>query len=88
MKSSDAKPLTLVAYGDPGSLSISVRERLLLEYATKQSKAELSDERLEPRALWLFADEQLASAIQSAWQINSREDFRLRPASAYPRGRN
>jgi hypothetical protein len=71
------EPLTLVAYGDPGSLSIPVREQLLLGYAAKQAKAELSDERLEPRALWMFADEQLAPAIQRAWQINSREDFRF-----------
>jgi len=60
------EPLTLVAYGDPGSLSMSVRETLLLEYAAKQAKAELSDERLEPRELWMFADEQLASAILKA----------------------
>src|SRR6266478_1895893 len=45
------EPLTLIAYGDPGSLSISVREQLLLAFASKQLKAELSDERLEPRAL-------------------------------------
>jgi hypothetical protein len=69
------EPLTLVAYGDPGSLSMSVRETLLLEYGAKQAKAELSDERLEPRALWMFADEQLASAILKAWRINAREDF-------------
>jgi hypothetical protein len=69
------EPLTLVTHGDPGSLSVSVRETLLLEYAAKQANAELSDERLEPRALWMFADEQLASAILKAWRINSREDF-------------
>jgi hypothetical protein len=71
------EPLTLIAYGDPGSLSISVREQLLLAFASKQAKAELSDERLEPRALWMFADKQLATAIQKAWQLNSRADFRF-----------
>jgi hypothetical protein len=71
------EPLTLFAYGDPGSLSISVREQLLLGYATKQAKAELSDERLEPRALWMFADQQLAPAIEQAWRINTRPDFRF-----------
>jgi hypothetical protein len=71
------EPLTLLAYGDPGSLSIPVRERLLLRYARKQATAEISDERLEPRALWMFADEQLASAVRKAWQMNSREDFRF-----------
>jgi hypothetical protein len=71
------EPLTLLAYGDPGSLSIPVREQLLLSYAAKQATAEVSDERLEPRALWMFADEQLAPAVRKAWQMNSREDFRF-----------
>ena len=71
------EPLTLVAYGDPGSLSIPVREQLLLAYASKQAKAELSDERLEPRALWMFADKQLAAAVKNAWALNTREDFRF-----------
>ena len=53
------------------------REQLLLGYATKQATAETSDERLEPRALWMFADDQLAPAVQKAWRINSREDFRF-----------
>jgi hypothetical protein len=71
------EPLTLLAYGDPGSLSIPVREQLLIKYATKQAAAEISDERLEPRALWMFANAQLAPAVRKAWQMNSREDFRF-----------
>jgi hypothetical protein len=71
------EPLTLLAHGDPGSLSIPVREQILLGYATKQATAEVSDERLEPRALWMFADAELAPAIRKAWQMNSREDFRF-----------
>ena len=71
------EPLTLLAHGDPGSLSVPVREQLLLRYATKQATAEVSDERLEPRALWMFAHEQLAPAVRKAWQMNSREDFRF-----------
>jgi hypothetical protein len=71
------EPLTLVAYGDPGSLSISARQQLLQSYAVKEAAAQSSDERLEPRALWMFADEQLAPAIRKAWQTNSRDDFRF-----------
>ncbi|MFB6465017.1 hypothetical protein [Bradyrhizobium tunisiense] len=71
------EPLTLVAHGDPGSLPIDVRERLLLQYATKQAAAQISDERLEARELWMFADEQLAPAVQRAWQLNKRDDCRL-----------
>ncbi|MFN5689824.1 hypothetical protein [Bradyrhizobium sp.] len=71
------EPLTLVAYGDPGSLSIPVREQILLAFASKQSAAEISDDRLDARALWMFADQQLATAVRKAWQINAREDFRF-----------
>jgi hypothetical protein len=71
------EPLTLIGYGDPGSLSIAVREQLLLAYASKQAKAELSGERLEARELWMFADGQLASAVKKAWELNPREDFRF-----------
>lgn len=69
------EPATLVALGDPGSLSISVREQLLLAFASKQAAADVSDTHLDARALWMFADEQLAPAIRKAWQMNTRENF-------------
>jgi hypothetical protein len=71
------EPLTLLAHGDPGSLSIPVREQLLLGYASKQAAAEISDDRLDARELWMFADQELAPAVRKAWQMNSREDFRF-----------
>jgi hypothetical protein len=71
------EPLTLVAQGDPGSLSISIRKQILLAFASKQSAAEISDDRLDSRALWMFADQQLATAVRKAWQMNAREDFRF-----------
>jgi hypothetical protein len=71
------EPLALLAHGDPDSLSIPVREQLLLGYATKQAAAEISDDRLDARELWMFADEQLAPTVRKAWQMNSREDFRF-----------
>jgi hypothetical protein len=71
------EPLTLVAHGDPGSLSISAREKLLLHYASKHAAAEVSDDRLDAHALWMFADQQLALAIRKAWQMNVRKDFRI-----------
>jgi hypothetical protein len=70
------EPLTLLGYGDPGSLSIPVREQLLLAYA-KKAAAEISSDRLDTRELWMFADQQLAPTVQQAWQANSREDFRF-----------
>ncbi|MDB5611129.1 MAG: hypothetical protein JWP25_8029 [Bradyrhizobium sp.] len=71
------EPLTLVTYGDPGSLPIPVREQLLLAFASKQAAAEISEDRLDARALWMFADQQLATAVRRAWQMNARQDFRF-----------
>lgn len=71
------EPLVLVAQGDPGSLPISVRHQLLLQYAAKQAAAEISDDRLDARDLWMFADDRLAQAVRRAWQINNRPHFRF-----------
>ncbi|WP_128971174.1 hypothetical protein [Bradyrhizobium tropiciagri] len=71
------EPLVLVAHGDPGSLPIRVREQLLLSFASKQAAAEISDDRLDSRALWMFADQQLATAVRNAWRLNTRGDFRF-----------
>lgn len=71
------EPLTLLAHGDPGSLPISVREQLLLQYATKRATAQVSGGHLDTRALWMFADKRLASALEKAWQVNTRDDFRF-----------
>lgn len=70
------EPLTLVTQGDPGSLPLPVREQLLTQYATKQAAGDVSDDRLDARELWMFADERLAPAVIKAWQANTREQFR------------
>jgi hypothetical protein len=70
------EPLILIGYGDPGSLPIEVRSRLLASYATKQAKAEIADDNLENRAIWMFADKRLAGAIREAWNANANLDFR------------
>ena len=71
------EPLVLIQHGDPASLSIDVRKRMLATYAVKQASGEISDDRLNSRTLWMFAHPDLADAIAAAWQANSREDFRL-----------
>ncbi|QND73653.1 hypothetical protein [Tardiphaga robiniae] len=71
------EPLTLLRHGDPGSLPIAVREQLLAAYASKQAAGDISDDRLEPRALWMFANEGLANAIKKAWIANGRKDFQF-----------
>jgi hypothetical protein len=70
------EPLTLLAQGDPGSLPIAVRERLLMQYASKQAAGDISDDRLDARELWMFGDERLAPTVIKAWHANTREQFR------------
>ena len=70
------EPMILLQYGDPRSLPIHVRERILASYAAKHAAAEIADDRTDRRALWLFADPELANAIRSAWQSNPRQDFK------------
>jgi hypothetical protein len=71
------EPLTLLTQGDPGSLPIPVREQLLMRYAAKQAVAQISDDRLDARELWMFGDERLAPAVIKAWHVNTREQFRF-----------
>jgi hypothetical protein len=71
------EPLILVRHGDAGSLPLDAKRRLLLSYATKDAHAEISDDSLDNRALWLFADPGLADTIREAWAANTRSDFRM-----------
>ncbi len=41
------EPLVLIQYGDPSSLPLDVRKKLLLEYTAKHSRSEISDDAIE-----------------------------------------
>ena len=69
------EPLVLLRHGDPGSLSLEARKRLLASYAAKHKAAEIADDNLDSRALWSFSHQGLADAIKSAWKANTRSDF-------------
>ena len=71
------EPLVLLQHGDPGALSLKTRKRLLAAYAVKHAAAEIADDSIDHRALWMFAHPDLAEAIRDAWHINSRSNFRL-----------
>lgn len=71
------EPLVLIRYGDPGSLSLDVKKQLLLAYARKHANADIADDSLDHRALWLFSEPGLADTIRQAWRMNSRSDFRI-----------
>ena len=70
------EPLVLMGYGDPKSLSIDVRARLLAAYAVKQAKDEIADDGLDNRDVWMFADLRLADAIRETWNANPKAQFR------------
>ncbi len=70
------EPLVLLQHGDPGSLSIEQKKRLLLTYAKKHAGGEVADDSIDRRGLWMFADNGLADAIHEAWRSNERADFR------------
>lgn len=71
------EPLVLLRHGDPGSLSLDARKRLLATYAAKHQAAEIADRSLDYRALWSFSHQGLADAIKSAWKANTRKDFHI-----------
>ncbi len=71
------EPLILLRHGDPGSLPLEARKRLLGTYAKKHAAAEIADDSLDSRGLWMFADHGLADAIRESWAINERPDFRV-----------
>lgn len=71
------EPVCLIAHGDPRSLPIPVRARLLQAYAELDAKGELNAEMIDHRAAWMFSDPELAEAIHDAWNSNARNDFRL-----------
>jgi hypothetical protein len=71
------EPLVLIRYGDPGSLTIETRIRLLGAYATKHAESDISDDSLDNRAVWMFSDERLAQALRDAWTANADSYFRF-----------
>lgn len=73
----DREPLILIRHGDPGSLSLETKKRLLATYAKKHAVAEIADDSLDKRALWMFANNGLAETIRDTWATNSRRDFRM-----------
>ncbi|MFY7914583.1 MAG: hypothetical protein ACOVPA_07940 [Rubrivivax sp.] len=71
------EPASLILHGDPKSLPLEVRERLLGVYATLDAKGDISVERIDFRAAWMFSSPSLARAVRRAWQANDRREFRM-----------
>jgi hypothetical protein len=72
----DRDPMLLLKEGDPGSLPDEVKSKLLLHLARLHANGDVADDSIDRRALWMFASPTLVDAIQKAWDINPRPDFR------------
>jgi hypothetical protein len=72
----EREPILLLTHGDPGSLALDIRAKLLLHLARRHAEGEVADDSMDRRALWMFATPALADAVRKAWTINARADFR------------
>lgn len=72
------EPVSLIAHGDPKSLSLYVREKLLEVYAKLDAAGDLNAENLDFRAAWMFSSPDLGRAVRKAWKANDRSEFRMR----------
>jgi hypothetical protein len=70
------EPLVLLQYGDPASLPLSTRARLLIAYADRHAAGQVTDDNWDRRPFWMFADRRLANAIREAWKRNTDPSFR------------
>jgi hypothetical protein len=68
-------PLILIQYGDPDSVPIETRCRLLHAYAEKHEIGDIANDSLDHRALWMFAHPDLASTIREVWHRYDRDDL-------------
>ena len=71
------EPVSLIAHGDPKSLSLRVRENLLEVYAKLDAAGDLNAETLDFRAAWMFSSLDLGGAVRRAWKANDRSEFRM-----------
>ena len=70
-------PLELIRHGDPRSLPLDVKARLLIVYADRQKAGKISDDMIEYRSFWMFSDPALSPAIREAWGRNMDPSFRM-----------
>lgn len=71
------EPASLILHGDPKSLPLEIRERLLGVYAKLDARGDLNVERIDFRAAWMFSSPSLARAVRRAWEANDRREFRM-----------
>ena len=72
------EPLELLRYGDPRSLPLDAKRRLLHEYAAKEASGQVANDILDDRSFWMFAAPELASTIREIWQQYDDNSVRMR----------
>ena len=70
------EPFELIRHGDPKSLSIPFRQKLLSNYTEASINGNVADETVERRAIWSLSDPLLADTIRECWVKNSEYKFR------------
>jgi hypothetical protein len=70
------EPIELIRHGDPRSLPLSDRARLLIVYADRHHAGEVTNDNVEHRSFWMFSHPALAPAIREAWERNTDPSFR------------
>ncbi|MES3100613.1 NACHT domain-containing protein [Sphingomonas faeni] len=83
----EREPIVLLQHGDPAKLSLVDKERLLKEYACRQHAGEISYARIDARSLWMFAQQELAPAINAAMTQNANRDFQYEMLTLIEQGR-
>jgi hypothetical protein len=71
------EPLVLLRHGDPRSLPLQTKERLLLAYAERHAAGDISDDRFDYRGLGLLAAPELGPALRESWSVNRRDEFHI-----------
>ncbi|MER8638683.1 hypothetical protein [Mesorhizobium sp. M1365] len=71
------EPIVLMQHGDPRSLDIGSRRKILGTLAKLHTEGEIPDTSLDSRNFAMFADARLAADIIKAWEVNSHDDFRF-----------
>jgi hypothetical protein len=71
------EPLVLMRHGDPASLPLEARRRLLTVFAAKHNAAEISEDHVGDRELRAFAHQDLAGTIREVWPAPGLDDIRL-----------
>lgn len=71
-----SEPMELLRHGDPRSLPLSTRKELLQSLCVKHKWGDVSQMRIDSRAVWAFASTELADEIREAWTSNEDWEFR------------